>query len=190
MSSSNCCFLTCTQISQEAGKVIWYSHLLENYPQFVVIHTVKVLGIINKAEVDFFCNSLAFSMIQRMLAFWSLVPLPFLNPSWTSGISQFTYCWSLAWRILNITLLVCEMNAIVPNDTVLFLFCFFVLFCFIFRGLRVFQSVMCSAFENLESCLSLTDLNGVADYSSLLPIELMTYMYTRLIITYSKENPH
>ena len=61
----------------------------------------------------FFWNSLAFSMIQRMLAIWSLVPLPFLKPAWTSGSSQFTYCWSLAWRILSITLLACEMSAIV-----------------------------------------------------------------------------
>ena len=48
-----------------------------------------------------------------MLGIWSLVPLPFLNPAWTSGSSQFTYCESLAWRILSITLLVCEMSAIV-----------------------------------------------------------------------------
>ena len=48
----------------------------------------------------FFCNSLAFSMIQCMLEIWSLIPLPFLNPACTSGSSQFTYCWSLAWRIL------------------------------------------------------------------------------------------
>ena len=52
-------------------------------------------------------------MTQRMLAIWSPVPLPFLNPAWTSGSSQFTYCWSLALRILSITLLVCEMRAIV-----------------------------------------------------------------------------
>ena len=52
-------------------------------------------------------------MIQWMLEVWSLVPLPFLKPAWTSGSSQFTYCWSLAWRILSITLLVCEMSAIV-----------------------------------------------------------------------------
>ena len=51
----------------------------------------------------FFWNSLAFSVIQRMLAIWSLVPLPFLKPAWTSGSSRFTYCWSLAWRILSIT---------------------------------------------------------------------------------------
>ena len=52
-------------------------------------------------------------MIQQMLEIWSLVPLPFLKPAWTSGSSQFTYCWSLAWRILSITLLACEMNATV-----------------------------------------------------------------------------
>ena len=56
---------------------------------------------------------LLFSMIQWMLAIWSLVPLPFLKPAWTSGSSQFKYCWSLAWRILSITLLACEMSAIV-----------------------------------------------------------------------------
>ena len=54
MSSSNCCFLTCIQISQEAGQVVWYSHLLKNFTQLVVIHTVKVFGIVNKAEVDVF----------------------------------------------------------------------------------------------------------------------------------------
>ena len=48
------CFLTCIQISQEAGQVVWYSHLLKNFPQFVVIHTVKGFGIVNKAKVDVF----------------------------------------------------------------------------------------------------------------------------------------
>ena len=48
------CFLTCTQISQEAGQMVWYSHLLKNFPQFVVIHTVKVFSIVNEAEVDAF----------------------------------------------------------------------------------------------------------------------------------------
>ena len=54
MSSSNYCFFTCTQISQESGQVIWYSHLLKDFPQFVVIHIVKGFGIVNKAEVDVF----------------------------------------------------------------------------------------------------------------------------------------
>ena len=83
--------------------------------QFVVIHTVKGFSVVNEAEVDVFWNSLAFSMIQWMLSVWSLVPLRFLNPAWTSEFSLFTYCWSLAWRILSITLLVCEMSMVVLN---------------------------------------------------------------------------
>ena len=54
MSSSNCCFLTCIQVSQEAVQVVWYSCLFQNFPQFFVIHTVKGFGIINKAEIDVF----------------------------------------------------------------------------------------------------------------------------------------
>ena len=50
-------------------------------------------------------------MIQRMLAIWSLVPLPFQKPAWTSESSRFMYCWSLAWRILSITLLACATAA-------------------------------------------------------------------------------
>ena len=52
MSSSNCFFLTCIQISQEAGQMVWYSHLFKNFPHFIVIHTVKVFGIVNKEEID------------------------------------------------------------------------------------------------------------------------------------------
>ena len=54
VSSYNCCFLTCIQISQEAGQVVWYSQLFKNFPQFIVIHTVKHFGVVNKAEVDVF----------------------------------------------------------------------------------------------------------------------------------------
>ena len=108
-----CCFLSFIQVSQEAGKVVWNSNLLKNFPQFAVIHTVKGLSVVSEAEVDvYFWNSLTFSMIQQMLAIWSLVPLPFLNPAWTSGCSWFMFCWSLSWRILSINLLVCEMKAI------------------------------------------------------------------------------
>ena len=112
ISSSNCCFLTCIQASQEAGQVVQYSHVFQNFPQFIVIHTVEGFGIVNKAEIDVFLE-LSFLMIQWMLAIWTLVPLSFLKPAWTSGRSQFMYCWSLVWRILSITLLVCEMSAIV-----------------------------------------------------------------------------
>ena len=54
MSSSNCCFLTCIQISQKAGQVVWYSHLFQNFPHFVLIHTLQGFSIVNKAEVDVF----------------------------------------------------------------------------------------------------------------------------------------
>ena len=61
MSSSNSCFLTCVQISQEADEVVWYSHLFKNFPQFVVIHTVKDFGLVSKAEVDVFLELSCFS---------------------------------------------------------------------------------------------------------------------------------
>ena len=54
MSSSNCCFLSCIQIPQGAGQVVWYSLLFQNFPQFVVVHTVRGFGIVNKAEIDVF----------------------------------------------------------------------------------------------------------------------------------------
>ena len=60
MSGSNCSLLTCIQISQKAGQVVWYSHLLKNFPQFVMIHTVEGFGIVNKAEIDVFLELLLF----------------------------------------------------------------------------------------------------------------------------------
>ena len=60
MSGSSCCFLTCVQISQEADQEVWYSHLFQNFPQFIVIHTVKGFGIVNKAEIDVFLELSSF----------------------------------------------------------------------------------------------------------------------------------
>ena len=60
MSGSNCCFLTCIQVSQEAGKVVWYSHLFQNFPQFVVTHTVKGFSMVSKAEIDVFLELFCF----------------------------------------------------------------------------------------------------------------------------------
>ena len=60
MSSSNCCFLSCIQISQEAGQVVWYSYLFKNFPQFLVIHIVKGFGVVNKTEVDVFLEPSCF----------------------------------------------------------------------------------------------------------------------------------
>ena len=60
MSTSNCCFLACIQVSQEAGQVFWYSHLFQNFPQFIVIHTVEGSGVVNKAEIDIFLEPSCF----------------------------------------------------------------------------------------------------------------------------------
>ena len=67
VSGSNYCFLTWKHISQKANMVLWYSHLLKYFPQFVVAHTVKYFGIVNKAVVDVSLE-LSFSIIQWMLA--------------------------------------------------------------------------------------------------------------------------
>ena len=85
MSCSNCCFLTFIQISQEAGHVVWYSHLFQNFPQFVVIHTVKGFGVINKSEVDVF---LEFSwFFNDPVDVGNLIPLPLLNPIYIGKVS-------------------------------------------------------------------------------------------------------
>ena len=78
-----------------------------------MIHTVKGFSVVNEAEVDVFLELSCFSMIQCMLAICSLGPLPFLNPACTSGSSQFTYVWSLTWRILSITLPACKVSTII-----------------------------------------------------------------------------
>ena len=114
MSRFNCCFLTCIQISQEAGQVVWYSHLLKNFPQFIVIHTVKDFGIASKADTDVFLELSCFFDGPADVGNLISGSCAFSNPVWTSGSSRFMYCWSLAWRIiLSITLLAREMNAIV-----------------------------------------------------------------------------
>ena len=101
MSNSNCCFLTCIQISQEAGQGVWYSHLFLNF-QFLVVHTVKDFGIVNKAEVDVFlelsfffddptevgnliCGSSAFSKIS--LNVWKFTVQVLLKP----GLENFEH---------------------------------------------------------------------------------------------------
>ena len=113
MSSSNYFFLTCISMSQRAGQVVWYSHLLKNFPEFVVVHTVKGFSIVNKAEIAVFLELSCF--FDNPVDVGSLISgsSAFPKTAWTSGSSRFTYYWSLAWRILSITLLVCEMTATV-----------------------------------------------------------------------------
>ena len=112
MSSSNCCFLTCIQVSQGVGEVVWYSHLFQNIPQFVVIHTIKGFGIVNKAVVDVFLEFSCFFYDPADVG-------NLISGSCASSISSlniwkflFQVLLNLAWRILSITLLACEMSAI------------------------------------------------------------------------------
>ena len=115
MTSSNCYFLTCIQVSQEAGQVVWYSHLFQNFAQFIVIHTVKGFGIVNKAEIDVFLEFSCFfydpvdvgNLISGSYAFFKS------NLNIWKFLVQVLL--KLTWRILSITLLVCEISAIVQQ---------------------------------------------------------------------------
>ena len=115
MSSSNCCFLTCIPVSQEADQVVWDSHPFQNFPQFIVLHTIKGFGIVNTAEIDVFLELSCFFDDPADVGNLISGSSAFSKTTWTSGSSQFTYCWSLAWRILSITLLACEMSTIVQQ---------------------------------------------------------------------------
>ena len=114
-SGSNCCFLTCTQISQDAGKVAWYSHLFKYFSQFVVMHTVKVFRVVSEAEVDLFLELSCFfydpvdagNLISGSSAFsksslniWEFSVHILLKPS----LKDFEY-----------NLLAYEMSAVVPK---------------------------------------------------------------------------
>ena len=125
MSNSNCCFMTCIEISQEAGQVVWYSYLLKNFPQFVVIHTVKGFGIVNKAEVDVFLElscvfddpedvgnlisgSSAFS--KTSLNIWKFMVHVVLKPGLENFEHYFTSVWDecncvVVWAFFGIALL-------------------------------------------------------------------------------------
>ena len=108
MCSSNCCFLTCIQVSQEAGQVVWYSHLFQNFPYFIVIHTVKCFSIVNKAEIDVFLELSCFfhdpadvgNLISGSSAFpktslniWKFMVHVLLKP----GFENFEHYFSSMW---------------------------------------------------------------------------------------------
>ena len=125
MSSSNCFFLTCIQISQEAGQVVWYSHLFQNFPQFVVIHTVKGFGIVNKAEIDVFMELPCFfddtvvvgNLISGSSAFsksglniWKFTVHILLNPDLENFEHYFASMWdefscAVVWAFFGIAFL-------------------------------------------------------------------------------------
>ena len=96
----------------------WYSHLLKNFPQFVVIHTVKACGIVKKPEIDVFLNLSCFfddpADVGNLISGSSAFSKSSLNTwKFTVHILEYLVLTSLAWRILSITLLACEMSAIV-----------------------------------------------------------------------------
>ena len=125
ISSCNCCFLTCIQISQEAGQVVWYSHLFQNFSQFIVIHTVKGFGIVNKAEIEIFLElscffddsvdvgylisgSSAFS--KTTLNIWKFKVHVLLKPGLENFEHYFTSMWdecncSVVWAFFGIAFL-------------------------------------------------------------------------------------
>ena len=125
MSSSNCCFLTCIQISQEAGQVVWYSHLFQNFPQFAVIYTVKTFGVVYKAEADVFLElscffhdpsdvgnlisgSSAFSKFS--LSIWKLLVHILLKPGLENFEDYFASMWdecdcAVVWTLFGIAFL-------------------------------------------------------------------------------------
>ena len=88
MSSSNCCFLTGIQVPQEAGQVVWYSHLFQNFPQIILIHTVKGFGIVNKAEIDVFVALSAVSYDGS-------------STKYAGGYSSVPVKWTGLWRMAN-----------------------------------------------------------------------------------------
>ena len=113
MSSSNSCFLTCIQISQEAGQVVWYAHLFQNFPHFIAIHTVKGFGIVNKAEVDVFLELSWFFDYPMDVGNLISGSSAFYKSSLNIWKFMVHILLKLPWRILSITLLVCEVSATV-----------------------------------------------------------------------------
>ena len=125
MSSSNYCFLTCMQISQDAGQVVWYFHLFQNCPQFVVIHTVKGFGIVNKAEIYIFLElscffddpadvgnliSGSFAFSKSSLNIWKFLVHVLLKPGLENFEHYFTSLWDecncvIAWTLFGIVFL-------------------------------------------------------------------------------------
>ena len=98
---------------QERGQVVWYSYLLKNFPQCVVIHTVKGLGVVNKAEVDSFLELSHFFDDLRHVGNLISGSYPFSKSSLNIWKSTVHVLLSLAWRFLSITLLACEMSVVV-----------------------------------------------------------------------------
>ena len=125
MCSSNCCFLSCIQVSQEAGQVVCYSHLFQNFPQCIVIHAVKGFAIVNKAEIDVFLELSCFfddptdvgNLISGSSAFskpslniWNFLVCVLLKPGLENVENYFTSVWdeyncAVVWACIGIAFL-------------------------------------------------------------------------------------
>ena len=118
VSGSNCCFLTCIQISQEAGKVVWYFHLSKNFPQFVVIHIVKGFSVVNEAEIDVFLEFPCFfydpedplAVCKSSFNIWQFLVLVLLKPSLKDFEHNLASMWNVCscmviWTFFGIVLL-------------------------------------------------------------------------------------
>ena len=92
MSGSNCCFLIYIQVVQEAGKVVWYVHLFKNFPQFVVIHTIKGFSVVNEAEVDVFLKFSCF--------FYDLMDVGNLISGSSATSKSRLYIWQFSVHVL------------------------------------------------------------------------------------------
>ena len=125
MPGSNCCFLTCIQVSQEADKVVWYCHLFKNFPQFVVIYTVKGFDIVSKAEVgislEFSCFSYDLTDVHDLISdssafcksslyIWKFLVHILLKPNLKDFEHYFAGMWdecncAIVWTFFGIALL-------------------------------------------------------------------------------------
>ena len=121
----NCCFLTCIQVSQEAGQMVWYSHLLQNFPQFIAIHRIKGFDIVNKAEIDVFLELSCFcddsadvgnlisgssAFLKTSLNIWKYTVPVLRKPGWETFKHHFTRVWdectcAIVWAFFVITFL-------------------------------------------------------------------------------------
>ena len=119
MFSSNCCFLTCLQVSEEAGQVVWYSHLFQDFPQFIVIHAVKGFRIVNKAKRDVFLELSSF--FNDPMDVGNLISGSFAFSKSSLNILQFTVHILLKPGLENLErcFLVCEMSVIVCSLNIL-----------------------------------------------------------------------
>ena len=125
MSSSNCCFLTCIQVSQEAAQVVRYSHLLKNFPQFIVIHAFDGFGLVNKAEINVFLElscifnvpadvsnliSVSSAFSKTSLNIWEFTVHVLLKPGLENFVHYFTSVWdecncAVVWAFFGIAFL-------------------------------------------------------------------------------------